>query len=458
MLPSSYVLYKLPYVNVQGTIVSSCKKVAVARSKKRAPWAGPRAESRLSHNMEGDMSLQSKTASAVLGLLLAVAFGLQAGAMLPQESPSVPLFQTVKSIDYSRPEGTKQSDAIGYRELQELINACQAYSKGLEALPQYHERIPTRGESGTAVFKKVSPSVVMILTANFKNDQISESGLGAGIIIDPSGYVLTNWHVIHGFESGVAFLKPAHGTEPDKNAAYGLRFIAQDEQADLALVKMIKPPAGLVPVKLGEASSIQVAEDIHVIGHPHGLLWSYTTGVVSQVRDNYDWKYSDGSEHSAKVLQLQTAINPGNSGGPVLDDNANMLGLVAMSEEGQNLDYAVAVDVIKAFLTNSKARRTRGAATHAPAEQGTVYLGKTKSGFSVTRTSYSNLVSYLVRDSGGATVELFAETSEGATLTGRNPTAFGGFSDWSYKPISGKTVSVKSSGVAPDVITAATAE
>lgn len=186
-------------------------------------------------------------------------------------------------------ENTSQSDVVGYAELQDLINACKAYSKGLDALPRFHEPILTRGETGIAVFRKVSPSVVMVLTANFKDDKVTESGLGTGVIIDPAGYVLTNWHVINGFESGIVFLKPAYGTEPDKNSAYGIKLIAESEQADLALLKIVKPPAGLVPVKLGDISSIQVAEDIHVIGHPHGQLWSYSTGVVSQARDNYDW-------------------------------------------------------------------------------------------------------------------------------------------------------------------------
>ena len=152
----------------------------------------------------------------------------------------------------------------------------------------------------------------------------------------------------------------------DKNTSYGVRLVGLDKTADLALLKIVKPPPGLTAVKLGELSSIQVAEDIHIIGHPHGNLWSYSTGVISQIRDQYGWKYTDGSEHLARVLQMQTAINPGNSGGPVLDNNANMLGLVAMSEEGQNLNYAVAIDTIRTFVTTSLANKTRGSGDAYP--------------------------------------------------------------------------------------------
>ncbi len=404
------------------------------------------------------MSLRIRPLAVLLCMGIVFLVGFRSKAEGQQAGVSTLSFQSVKQLDYSKPENASQGDAVGYAELQELINACKAYSKGLDALPRFHEPILTRGETGIAVFRKVSPSVVMVLTANFKDDRITESGLGTGVIIDPAGYVLTNWHVINGFQSGIVFLKPVYGTEPDRNSAYGIRLIADSEQADLALLKIVKPPAGLIPVKLGDISSIQVAEDIHVIGHPHGQLWSYSTGVVSQVRDNYGWEYSDGSKHFAKVLQLQTAINPGNSGGPVLDNDASMLGLIAMSQEGQNLDYAVAIDVIKAFVNNSLAARTRGTAPASSTEQGTRYLASTKDGLSVVKTIYSNLAAYTVRDSKGGLIELFAETSEGAILTGTKPNAFGGFSEWKFKPASGKTVLVKSSGVGPDLVTLAPSE
>ena len=369
-------------------------------------------------------------------------------------SDSMPPLQTVKSLEYTKAANGK-SGVLGDSELTDIINACNTYSKGLEILPRFHEPILTRGDTGIAVFRKVSPSVVMVVTANFKDDKITESGLGTGVIIDSAGDILTNWHVVNGFESGIIFFKPTVGTEPDQNSAYGVRLISESEQADLALIRIVKPPAGLTPVKLGDISSVQVAEDIHIIGHPHGQLWSYSTGVVSQVRDNYDWQYSDGSKHLAKVLQMQTAINPGNSGGPVLDNNANMLGLVAMSEEGQNLNYAVAVDVIKDFLVKALAERTRGVGSRATSEKGDQFDGKTQEGFSVTKVVYSNLVSYTVRDSKGVPIELIAETSDGGILSGSKFNGFGGFSEWTFKPSKGKSVSVRSSGIAPDLVTLA---
>ena len=77
----------------------------------------------------------------------------------------------------------------------------------------------------------------------------------------------------------------------------------------------MSPPDGLSALSVLQIELPEVGQDIHVIGHPQGLVWSYTNGVVSQIRDNHEWTYSDGSKHQSRVLQIQTAINPGNSGG-----------------------------------------------------------------------------------------------------------------------------------------------
>ena len=395
---------------------------------------------------------RKRSAFIVLGLTIFASLGSKAGNPPNDAAPSL---DTLKTVDYTRSANTEQNDAMGYSALRVLIDACQTYLKGLDALPGFHEPILTRGDVGISIFRKVSPSVVLVLTANFKNDKVTDTGLGTGVIVDPAGYVLTNWHVVEGYDAAIVFFKPAVGTDVDKNTSYGVRLVGLDKTADLALLKIVKPPPGLTAVKLGELSSIQVAEDIHIIGHPHGNLWSYSTGVISQIRDQYGWKYTDGSEHLARVLQMQTAINPGNSGGPVLDNNANMLGLVAMSEEGQNLNYAVAIDTIRTFVTTSLANKTRGLETHTQTAEGETYIGHTKEGLLVTKTDYSNFVSYSVRDPKGLAIEVLAETRDGGILRGSKPNSFGGFVEWTYTPPNGKPVFVKSSAGAPDLISTA---
>ena len=261
--------------------------------------------------------------------------------------------------------------------------------------------------------------------------------MGTGAIVDPRGYVLTNWHVIKGHSEAIVFLKPRNSSELEGSHSDVARVIYQDPTVDLALLKMGDPPPGLHSIAVGDINQVQIAEDIHVIGHPHGNLWSYSTGVVSQIRDDYNWSYDDGSKHEAKVLQLQTAINPGNSGGPVVDDTGKILGLVAMSEEGQNLDYAIAADVIKRFLFTGMQMTTRGTATPMPDSKPPqqLFVAKLADSTSVSKAVYSDMVLYSIngKDSG-----LVAKFSDGTEIKAWGQDPNGDFESWAAKLPNGK--------------------
>jgi S1-C subfamily serine protease len=394
------------------------------------------------------MSIERKLTCLFLGtLLLAVLAGRAAGQAHPADTPSL---QALKALRFSKLPKIEQTQPISYSDILEVINSAKAYTRGLALLPNYHEPVLTRGPAGVALFRRISPSVVLVMTGDAKDDKLTNIGIGTGVVIASPGYVLTNWHVISGYQSAAIFLKPAGGTDLSKSEALLGQVVAQDKTADLALLKIIKPPIGLAAVKLGDISAVQVAEDIHIIGHPHGLFWSYTTGVVSQLRDGYQWSYTDGSKHLAKVLQMQTAINPGNSGGPVLDDNGNILGLVAMSEEGQNLDYAIAVDEIKTFVDQAKSAGTRGGESPTNVEPSERAVGQTSDGFKVNRYVYDDLTVYCVYDSKGSVVELVAESSDGTVLRATKPNEFGGFSDWVMELPNHKRVLARASGVFPE--------
>jgi S1-C subfamily serine protease len=397
------------------------------------------------------MPLQVRKLACAVVFVLLVFANAASSAQQGLGDPDASL-DMLKTLDYAKVDNDKSNNSLGYAQLTDIMMACKAYARGVSLLPGYHAPIVTRGDIGISVFRKVSPSVVLVVTGSVKDGKLTDVGIGTGVVIDPSGYVLTNWHVIAGYTTGVIFLKPKSGTEPQDNDAYVVRVIAQDEKTDLALLRIVKPPAGLPAVKFGDVSNIQVAEDIHIIGHPHGKLWSYSTGVISQIRDNYDWKYSDGSEHLANVLQMQTAVNPGNSGGPVLDNNSNLLGLVAMSEEGQNLNYAVAIDVISKFVAHSMALKSRGAGPSDQSEKGDAYAARSKAGSFVTKRVYADLVSYELRNAKEMPLALLAEAPGGTALTGSEPNAFGGFGLWSMKLPDGRIVIARSAGIAPELV------
>ena len=236
-----------------------------------------------------------------------------------------------------------------------------AYAQNHKLVAKYRPPIRTRSAAGIAVYNAASPGVVLVFVGDLQGDKLTNVSLGSGVTMDSAGYVLTNWHVINGHKYAGVILKPSTPAELSNPRTYVGEVVSENSVVDLALIKLEKPPADLRVIPLGNMSDVQVAETINIIGHPAGgVPWSYSTGVISQISKDNEWSYEDGSKHEADVLQMQTAINPGNSGGPVLDDNGRLLGLVAMSTQGaQNLDFAIAIDVIRRFASQAMANSQR---------------------------------------------------------------------------------------------------
>jgi hypothetical protein len=125
------------------------------------------------------------------------------------------------------------------------------------------------------------------------------------------------------------------------------RVIKLDKIRDLALLKPTSISSAANPIELGEIKDIQIGADVHAIGHPKGQEWSYTTGIISQIRNDFSWL-----EYRANVIQTQTPINPGNSGGPLLTDDGKLIGVNAFLLAGsQGLNFAVSVADVRDFLS-----------------------------------------------------------------------------------------------------------
>ena len=201
----------------------------------------------------------------------------------------------------------------------------------------------TRGAKEAELYRRISPSVVLIFT---------KEALGSGSIISADGLVITNFHVVEGYTKVGVILKPKQEGEPIGSAPVIVAdVISVDQIADLALLRLENSSGTLPPpVKFGDYSKVNVGDDVNAIGHPTGEMWTYTKGYVSQVRRAYQWKAEDGIAHTADVIQTQTPINPGNSGGPLLDSSGALIGINAFKTEGEGLNFAIGVDEIQAFL------------------------------------------------------------------------------------------------------------
>tara|TARA_Y100000590_G_scaffold460367_1_gene619502 strand:- start:288 stop:1574 length:1287 start_codon:yes stop_codon:yes gene_type:complete len=207
-----------------------------------------------------------------------------------------------------------------------------------------------RTKGGVEIFEDYSNSVVFI--GNRVKGKIKT--VGSGFIINHNGpKIITNWHVIEGADTIHIWLKPSNDIDEnyliERVDAYAGKLIKANKRKDLAMIEVAKLPLKIKPVIYGNFKDIKIGETLFAIGHPEGLLWSLTSGMVSQKRPQYKWKYKSSS-HLANVIQTQTPINPGNSGGPLFDKNKKLIGVNTFTADGENLNFAVAVDDLIDFL------------------------------------------------------------------------------------------------------------
>jgi S1-C subfamily serine protease len=372
------------------------------------------------------------------------------GAFGTGQATSLPSLVELLKLDY---EPTSRPDLFGvpsYPDLKEILALFRNYVRGSKLAARFEEPILTRGGQGIAVYRKAAPAVVLVVAGNFEADKVTDLEVGSGVIVDPAGYILTNWHVVAGFDGVLVFLKPPVGAAIVKTLGYAAGLVNHDQLKDLALLKLENPPRNLPSIQVEAPSNIQVAEDIHVIGHPGGPenAWTYTTGVISQIRRNYEQSFEDGTVIRGNLIQIQTAINPGNSGGPVLDDEAKMVGLVSFRiTEAQNMNFAIAADEITAFLSRSMGARTRGLAEEGPSSGRVEYFsGRLPDGRQVLKELYTDMTVYLIREQTGTAIGLILESKKGILVQASSPGPTGGFNKWLAESNDG--VSIAGTGTA----------
>jgi len=136
--------------------------------------------------------------------------------------------------------------------------------------------------------------------------------LGSGFIIDPSGYVVTNNHVVGNADKvTVIFQDDSH---------HAAKIVGRDQKTDLALLK-IDAPKPLPAVQFGDSSQAHVGDWVLAVGNPFGLGGTVTTGIISaRGRDIHEGPFDD-------FMQIDASINRGNSGGPTFDLNGRVIGV-----------------------------------------------------------------------------------------------------------------------------------
>jgi S1-C subfamily serine protease len=179
--------------------------------------------------------------------------------------------------------------------------------------------------------------------------QQSSTATGSGFLIDPRGYLLTNYHVIEGANraSGVS-------VQFQDNIARPAAVLAQDPSNDLALLKVDMAGAPAVkPVALGDSTSVRVGDPTLAIGNPFGLDRTLTSGIVSALQRQIQTPSGFAINN---VIQTDAPLNPGNSGGPLLDANGKVIGINSQIETGgegngsNGIGFAVPINTAREFL------------------------------------------------------------------------------------------------------------
>jgi S1-C subfamily serine protease len=196
----------------------------------------------------------------------------------------------------------------------------------------------------TSIFKQVSPAVVFITAVSINpyrmNDRV-EHVVGSGFIIDNSGLILTNAHVVFGRQLIVVTL--------DDGSAVPAQLVGADPIFDLAILKIPKPTEGtLNVVPLGNSDRVQVGEEVIAIGNPLGLDQSFTRGVISAINRVLPETFFSFQE---PLLQMDTPVNAGNSGGPLVNRCGQVVGITTSAiPEAQNIGFSIPINMAKTLI------------------------------------------------------------------------------------------------------------
>ncbi|HEX4034304.1 MAG TPA: trypsin-like peptidase domain-containing protein [Solirubrobacteraceae bacterium] len=218
---------------------------------------------------------------------------------------------------------------------------------------------PSAGGKGqltpAEIFKRDAPGVVYITATVVEQTQspfdlypstTRGTSSGTGFVINRSGTILTNAHVISGaVKITVAFAG---------NQTVTAQVIGRDPDDDLALLRVNPDGIPLVPLPLGDSDTVAVGDPTYAIGNPFGLPRSFTSGIVSAVQRSIRAPNKFSIDN---VLQTDAPLNPGNSGGPLINAQGEVIGInsqIATGGSSSNgsigIGFAIPIDTARAVI------------------------------------------------------------------------------------------------------------
>jgi len=180
------------------------------------------------------------------------------------------------------------------------------------------------------IVKKVERAIVSIESQDQNHKILSR---GSGVVIHPSGIIITNYHILEGAHFAKIKL---HGDKTCQEVF----LVDADKQKDLAVLKI--KASNLIAAPLGDSNKIEIGEKVVAIGNPLGYERTVSDGIISGLREEKGMKY----------LQITTPISPGSSGGALLNMYGEVIGITSMGYLGfaQNLNFAVPINYVCSLI------------------------------------------------------------------------------------------------------------
>jgi serine protease Do len=210
---------------------------------------------------------------------------------------------------------------------------------------------PARADSLSELVEHLRPAVVNVqaihgvpASPGGVAAHVSSRSLGSGFLIDSSGIIVTNAHVV----SDASTVRVVTYDQRDWRA----RVLGKDTRSDLAVLQLDNA-SDLPTVSLGSSDALRVGDPVFAIGNPFGLGSSVTSGILSAKERNL------GGGAYEEMLQTDAPINPGNSGGPLFDEEGRVIGIsTAILENGQGIGFAIPIELARDVVDQLRRRGT----------------------------------------------------------------------------------------------------
>ena len=194
----------------------------------------------------------------------------------------------------------------------------------------------TAGLSVNEIYERAAPGVVRVnSTSNTTSSDPSSTpgqSLGSGFVIDKTGHIVTNYHVVEGADEVTVSFSNRDTVKAE--------VVGTDASTDLAVLRVDTSASALTPLPLGNSDRVEVGDPVVAIGNPFGLDRTVTSGIVSAVQRLITAPNRFTIDH---VIQTDAAINHGNSGGPLLNSRGQVIGVNSQIETGDTATGNVGV-------------------------------------------------------------------------------------------------------------------